>query len=144
MSLQAMAVFLVYFILGYFVYGALFAATGSMVSRQEEVSQAIGPVTIFIVVGLFVAYAAMALPNSMFAKVLFLVPLTSPYTALSRILMGDPSAGEIALSIGILAVTAVLAMMLAAKVYRTTVLMYGQKPGILQIFRLRRMQSVTR
>lgn len=143
-SLQAMVVFLVYFILGYFVYGALFAATGSMVSRQEEVNQAVGPVTILIVVGLLVAYAVMALPNSTFAKVLFLVPLTSPYTALSRILMGDPSAAEIALSIGILAITAVLAMILAAKVYRTTVLMYGQKPGIMQIFRLRRMQSVTR
>lgn len=143
-SVQAMVVFLVYFVLGYFVYGALFAATGSMVSRQEEVNQAVGPVTILIVVGLFAAYAAMAIPDSTLAKVMFLVPLTSPYTALSRILMGDPSAGEIALSIGILAITAVLAMMLAAKVYRTTVLMYGQKPGIMQIFRLRRMQSVTR
>ena len=143
-SFKAMWVFLVYFVLGYFVYGALFAATGSMVSRQEEVNQAVGPVTILIVVGLFASYGVMASPDSTFAKVLFLVPLTSPYTALSRILLGDPSAGEIALSIGILAITAVLAMMLAAKVYRTTVLMYGQKPGIMQIFRLRRMQSVTR
>ena len=120
------------------------AATGSMVSRQEEVSQAIGPVTVLIVIGLFVAYAALALPNSLLAKVLFLIPLTSPYTALSRILLGDPSVGEIALSIGLLALAAVLAMMLAARVYRITVLMYGQKPGIMQFFRLRRMQSVSR
>ncbi len=143
-SLQAVTVFLVYFILGYFLYGALFAATGSMVSRQEEVSQAIGPVTVLIVIGLFVAYAALALPNSLLAKVLFLIPLTSPYTALSRILLGDPSVGEIALSIGLLALAAVLAMMLAARVYRITVLLYGQKPGVMQFFRLRRMQSVSR
>lgn len=143
-SFQAVLVFLVYFILGYFLYGSLFAATGSMVSRQEEVNQAVGPVTILIVVGLFLAYGVMALPDSLFAKVLFLVPLTSPYTALSRILLGDPSAWEIALSLGLLAVTAALAMMFAGRIYRTTVLMYGQKPNILHVFRLRRMQSVSR
>lgn len=143
-SFQAIAVFLVYFILGYFLYGALFAAAGSMVSRQEEVNQAVGPVTILIVVGLFVAYAAMALPNSMLAKVLFLLPLTSPYTALSRILMGDPSAGEIALSILLLAVSGLLAMMVAARVYRTGVLMYGQKPSFWNLFRLGKMQQVSR
>lgn len=143
-SFQAIAVFLVYFILGYFLYGALFAATGSMVSRQEEVNQAVGPVTILIVVGLFVAYAAMALPNSTLAKVLFLLPLTSPYTALSRILMGDPAFGEIALSVGLLAVAGVLAMMLAAKVYRTSVLLYGQKPGLIQMLKLRKQQQLAR
>lgn len=143
-SFQAAAVFLVYFILGYILYGALFAATGSMVSRQEEVNQATGPVTILIVVGLFLAYMVMALPNSTLAKVLFIVPLTSPYAALSRVLLGDPSAGEIALSIAVLAVTGVLAMMFAARIYRTGVLMYGQKPGLMQFFKLRRQQSVAR
>jgi ABC-2 type transport system permease protein len=143
-SFQAITVFLVYFILGYFLFGALFAATGSMVSRQEEVNQAVGPITILIVVGLLVAYAVMALPNSMFAKVLFIVPLTSPFTALSRILLGDPSVGEIALSMGLLAISGVLAMMLAARVYRIGVLMYGQKPSFLNLFRLRNQQQVAR
>lgn len=143
-SFKAITVFLVYFILGYFLFGALFAATGSMVSRQEEVNQAVGPVTILVVVGLFLAYFVMAMPNHIVAKVLFLVPISSPYVALSRILMGDPSAGEIALSLGILAVTGVLAMMLAARIYRTGVLMYGQKPGIMSLFRLRNQQQVAR
>lgn len=143
-SFQAIAVFLVYFILGYFLYGALFAATGSMVSRQEEVNQATGPVTILVVIGLFLAYFVMALPDSMLARVLFLVPLSSPYTAMSRILLGDPSAAEIALSIALLAASGLLAMVFAAKVYRTGVLMYGQKAGLMQMFRLRRMQQVGR
>lgn len=143
-SFKAISIFLVYFILGYFLYGALFAATGSMVSRQEEVNQAVGPITILVVVGLFLAYVVMAMPNSLAAKILFLVPLSSPYVALSRILIGNPSAMEIALSLGILAVSGVLAMMLAARVYRTGVLMYGQKPSLLNIFRLRNQQQVAR
>lgn len=143
-SLQAVSVFLVYFVLGYFLFGALFAATGSMVSRQEEVNQAVGPVTILIMVGLFVAYAVMALPDSTFAKWLFILPITSPYTALSRILLGNPSGAEIALSIGLLAISGLLAMMLAARVYRTGVLMYGQKPGLMRMFRLGKQQQVVR
>lgn len=143
-SFKAIATFLIYFILGYFLYGALFAATGSMVSRQEEVNQAVGPVTVLIMVGLFVSYAVMALPNSMLAKVLFFIPLSSPYTALARILLGDPSAGEIALSIALLAISGLLAMLLAARVYRVGVLMYGQKPSFMHIFRIGRMQQVAR
>ena len=143
-SFKAVAVFLVYFILGYVLYGAFFAATGSMVSRQEEVNQAVGPVTIIIVIGLVLAYVVMALPNSLAAKILFLVPLTSPYVAMSRILMGDPSGIEIAASIVILAVSGVLAMLLAARVYRVGVLMYGQKPNFMNIFRMGNQQQVAR
>lgn len=139
-SLEAVAVFLVYFILGYFLFGALFAASGSMVSRQEEVSSAMGPAMILIVVGLMLAYFVMAVPDSLAAKIMFIVPLTSPFVAMARMLMGDPSNLEVALSIGVLAVTAVLAMWGAAAIYRTGVLMYGQKAGFLQFFRNRTQQ----
>ena len=143
-SFKAIWVFLVYFILGYFLFGALFAASGSMVSRQEEVSQAVGPAMILVIVGLMVSYFVMALPNSIAAKVLFLVPLTSPYVALPRVLLGDPSVGEILISIGLLAASGVLAMMVAARVYRIGVLMYGQKAGFLQFLRLRKQPKVAR
>lgn len=143
-SFQAIAVFLVYFILGYFLFGALFAASGSMVSRQEEVSSAMGPAMMVIVVGLMLAYVVMAIPDSLAAKVMFLVPLTSPFVALARVLLGEPSALEIALSIGLLAVAAVLAMWGAAAVYRTGVLMYGQKAGLLGFFRNRARHQVAR
>ncbi len=143
-SFKAIWVFLVYFILGYFLFGAIFAASGSMVSRQEEVSQAVGPAMILVIVGLMLSYFVMALPNSVAAKVMFLVPLTSPYVALPRVLLGDPSLGELLISIVLLAVSGVLAMMLAARVYRTGVLMYGQKAGFLEFMRLRKRPQVAR
>ena len=143
-SFKAIWVFFVYFILGYFLFGAIFAASGSMVSRQEEVSQAVGPAMILVIVGLMLSYFVMALPNSVAAKVMFLVPLTSPYVALPRVLLGDPSLGELLISIVLLAVSGVLAMMLAARVYRTGVLMYGQKAGFLEFMRLRKRPQVAR
>ncbi len=143
-SVKAVLVFLVYFILGYMLIGAMFAAAGSTVSRQEEVNQAVGPAIILIVIGLFLAYFVIAMPNSLAAKIMFLIPFTSPYIALPRIMLGDPSALEIALSIAILAVSGVLAMMGAAMVYRTGVLMYGQKVGLIGALRLRKSQQVAR
>lgn len=144
LSFKAIAIFFIYFILGYFLYGALYAAAGSMVSRQEEVNQAVGPVMIVIVIGLVLGYIVMALPNSILAKVLFLIPLTSPFSALARILLGTPSSFEIALSIALLAVSGVLAMLFAGKVYRSGVLMYGQKPGLLRFLRPSKTQQVAR
>lgn len=143
-SVKAVLVFLVYFVLGYVLIGALFAAAGSTISRQEEVNQAVGPAIIIIVVGLFLAYFVIAMPNSLAAKVMFLIPFTSPYVALPRIMLGDPSALEIALSIAILAISGVLAMTMAAMVYRTGVLMYGQKGGLIGALRLRKRQQVAR
>lgn len=143
-SFKAVWIFLVYFILGYILFGSLFAALGSLVSRQEEVSQAVAPAMIIVVVGLMLAYFVMALPDSVWAKVLFIVPLTSPYVALARVLLGDPSPGEIALSIALLAISGLMAMLLAAKIYRTGVLMYGQKAGLLHVFKLKGQQQVAR
>jgi ABC-2 type transport system permease protein len=143
-SVKAVLVFLVYFVLGYVLIGAMFAAAGSTVSRQEEVNQAVGPAIIIIVVGLFLAYFVIAVPNSLAARVMFLIPFTSPYVALPRIMLGDPSALEIALSVAILAISGVLAMMGAAMVYRTGVLMYGQKVGLIGALRLRKSQQVAR
>lgn len=143
-SFQAIWVFLVYFVLGYMLYGSLFAATGSLVSRQEEVNQAIAPIMILVIVGLMLAYVVMALPDSLFSRVLFQIPFTSPFVAMARILMGNPGTSEILMSIAILAVTGLLAMLLAGRVYRTGVLMYGQKPSLLSIFRLNRAQTVAR
>lgn len=134
-SLQALVTFFVYFLLGYLLFGAIFAASGSMVSRQEEVSSAMGPAMMLIMVGLFAAYFVMALPDHLVTKVLFLIPFTSPFVAMGRILMGDPPAWEIAASIGLLALSAILAMWGAAAIYRRGVLMYGQTGGLLKALR---------
>lgn len=143
-SFQAIAVFLVYFVLGYFLFGAIFAAAGSMVSRQEEVSSAMGPAIMLIVIGLMLAYVVMAIPNSLAAKIMFIVPITSPFVSLARVMLGDPGALEIAVSVVVLAISAVLAMWGAAAIYRTGVLMYGQKGGLLHFFRNRTNHQVAR
>lgn len=144
LSVRAIGFFLLYFLLGFILYGALYAGVGSLVSRQEEVSQAITPMMTFMFIGYFGAFYTLGAPDTTIAQVLNIVPLTAPFVAVPRILLGNPSAGEIVLSVGLLVITAVGAIWLAARLYRIGVLMYGQRPSWRSLIRMGRMQQVSR
>lgn len=142
-SLTWIASFLVYFVLGFLLYAALYAGVGSLVSRQEDVQTVMTPMTLAVVVGFFAAIFTLSAPDSTLAQVASIVPLTSPLAMIPRILLGDPAVWEIVLSIALLAVSVVLAVIVAARIYRMGVLMYGQKPSLRVIFR-RDMVSAAR
>ena len=134
LSIAVVGWFLVYFLLGFILYAAMYAALGSMVSRQEEVNQAVSPMMTVMFVGYFAAFFTMYAPESMLSRVLSIFPLTSPFVMISRVIVGDPPAWEMALSVGLLAVTLVVAVLLAARMYRIGVLLYGQKPSLRAVF----------
>ncbi|MEJ7837777.1 MAG: ABC transporter permease [Thermomicrobiales bacterium] len=134
LSLQSGGWFLIYFIFGFVLFAALYAGIGSLVSRQEEVNQAIAPMTTISIGGFFGAIFTLSAPDSMLARVLSIVPFTSPTTMVPRIILGNPQPWELALSLVLLIATAVLALMVAARIYRVGVLMYGQKPKLRSVF----------
>jgi ABC-2 type transport system permease protein len=144
LSVKAVGWFIVYFLLGFLLYGGLYAGIGSMVSRQEEVNQAVSPMMMLVVISFFGSIIAINVPDSLLAKVLMILPLSSPFVALPRLLVGSPPAWEIALSVGLLAVSAFGTMWIASKLYRAGVLLYGQRPGWKNLVRLGRMQQVAR
>ena len=144
LSFTIIAAFIPYFLFGFLLYGGLYAGIGSMVSRQEEVNQAVAPMMTLVVLSFFGAVIALSIPDSLLAKVLFIVPISSPFVALPRIVLGSPSAAEIALSFGLLVVAAIGAMWLASRFYRVGVLMYGQRPGLKSMWKIGRMQKVAR
>jgi ABC-2 type transport system permease protein len=129
-SLVAVGWFLVYFLLGFTLYAAMYAALGSLVSRQEEVNQAIAPMQTISVIGYIAAFVTMWAPSSIMSQVLSIFPLTSPFVMISRVIVGNPPAWEMALSVLLLAFTTVGAILVAARIYRVGVLQYGQKPSL--------------
>lgn len=134
LSLQSGGWFLVYFAIGFVFYAALYAGVGSLVSRQEEVNQAVAPMTTVMIGGFMGAIFTLSAPDSMVARVFSIVPLTSPTTMVPRIVLGDPKPWELALSLVLLIAAAILALLFAARLYRIGVLMYGQKPSIKAVF----------
>jgi len=144
LSVKAFGFFLLYFLVGFILYGSLYAGIGSLVSRQEEVNQAIAPMMTFMMIGYFSAFIVLAAPDTLFARVLTIIPLTSPFVAVPRILLGNPSNGEIILSVVLLVLAALGGMWIAGRLYRVGVLMYGQRPSWKSLIGMSRMQQVSR
>lgn len=118
--------FIFYFITGYLLYAAIFAAIGSAVDNETETQQFMLPVTIPIILGLLVAMGTMQNPESSIAFWFSIIPLTSPIVMMARIPFGVP-AWQLILSMVLMVITFIAFVWMAAKVYRTGILMYGKK-----------------
>lgn len=125
---QIITVFLLFFLGGYLLYGSFFAAIGSAVNQETDVQQFMFPVSIPLVFGIVIAQSVVFQdPNGQIAKIFSMIPFTSPIVMVVRSPFGV-SWGEIFLSFAILAVTFILMVWLAGKIYRVGILMYGKKP----------------
>ncbi len=127
----------VFFLLGFIMYAFLFGAVGSSVSKPEEINAAITPVMLIFVAGLMVVIFSMSFGNvdNAAITVMSFVPLTSPMAMFTRIAMGSVPFWQIAVCLAILAVTTVGVGVLSAKIYRTGVLLYGNKPGLVSVIK---------
>ncbi len=131
LSLGLLGVFGVMFVLGFALYAVLYAGAASLVSRQEDVNQIVAPLTIVSVAGYMVAtYAGTGLIpiDSPLVVVMSYIPFFSPYLMLTRLSLNTAGPPEVLLAIGILAASVPLALWVAARLYRSGVLMYGQRP----------------
>jgi len=126
--------FLFYFITGYFLYASLFAAVGSAVDNETETQQFMLPLTIPIILGLIVAMGTMENPESSLSFWFSIIPFTSPIVMVARIPFDVP-AWEIALSMGLMVITFIGCVWMAAKIYRTGILMYGKKTSYSEIWK---------
>jgi len=139
LTLGLLLAFAVYGVLGFLLYACLFAAAGSLVSRQEDVNTAVMPLTLLSAAGYMIAvYAATGLLDirAGWLVLLSLVPFLSPFMMLSRITEGAVQPWEIVLSITLLVALLGGALWVAARIYRAGVLLYGQRPGVRVVWRL--------
>ncbi|MDP4098568.1 ABC transporter permease [Paenibacillus sp. P96] len=124
---------LLFYILGYFLYGVLFAAVGSIVSRTEDLGQAVMPITMLSLVAFYIGIFNIAASDNMLVKVASYIPFTSPTVMLLRIGLDRAAAWEIWISLALLVAAILFFGWLASKIYRTGVLMYGKRPTIKEL-----------
>jgi len=128
-----LVIFSVFFVLGFLLYAVLFAAAGSLVSRQEDVNQVITPMTLIATAGYLISlYATIGFIdlNAPWVILLSWVPFLSPYMILARVNAGTVGPAEVILAIVLLIVAIVGAAWVASRIYQAGVLMYGQRPSI--------------
>jgi ABC-2 type transport system permease protein len=135
---STLILFLVFFLLGYLLFAALYGALGSLVSRTEDVNSITGPLTIVMVGVYLVSISALGNPDADYIKWLSFVPFFTPMLMFIRVALSNPPIWEIALSIVLLIAAIFLCTWLAAKIYRIGVLMYGKRPSFRDVFRMLR------
>ena len=121
-----LSAFLFYFIGGYLLYASLFAAIGAAVDNETDSQQFLTPLSIILVVGLYIGFTAMKSPESPLVFWSSLIPFTSPIVMLVRIPFGVP-AWEIVISMALLVASFIFFTWLSGRIYRVGILMYGKK-----------------
>lgn len=132
---SAIGVSFVWFVLGFAFFAAMSAALASLVSRQEEVSGVMLPVTATLMVSYFLAFAVTASSDGTLAQVLGIVPPVSSLAMPARVVGGDVPAWQIALSLVLLVLSAALVLAIAARVYRAAVLHSGSRVKLREAWR---------
>lgn len=126
--------FLFYFLFGFLLYAALFAAIGGMVDNETDSNQFITILTIPLILAIICSPAMMENPENGLTLWLSMIPFTSPIAMMIRIPFGVPYM-QLGISIILLILTFVLMTWIAAKIYRTGILMYGKKPTWKEIWK---------
>lgn len=130
-----LAIFMAYFLGGFFLYSAMFAAVGAMSSTEQEARQAQQPVAWMLVLSFVSMFAMLSDPNSSLAVTLSLVPFSAPIAMPVRWAAGSLPTSELALSLAILVVAIVAATWVAARIYRVGMLMTGKRPNVRELLR---------
>ena len=123
---QMIFAFVMYFVLGYLLYASLFAAIGSAVENEADTQQLQIPLTVPLMLAFFIALYAFKAPDSSLVWWGSMIPFTSPIVMLARIPYGVPTM-ELALSMGLLALTFLACGWASAKIYKIGILMFGKK-----------------
>jgi len=124
---------IIYFILGYLLFGILMATLGSIGSTARESSQWTGIFVMPAVAPLILIPLFIENPDHIIFTVFTLFPLTAPVAAIMKLSTGAMPVWELVLSIAILIASIIGAMWLASRVFRTFLLMYGKRPSLREI-----------
>jgi len=132
MPLDLLIYMLVFFLLGFLIYAFLYGAVGSTASKLEDINTSVMPITMLFLAAFFVAMFSMTgdSVDSLLMKVCSFIPFTSPMVMFTRIAMSVVPLHEILISIAILLGSAVFVGVVAAKIYRVGVLLYGTPPKL--------------
>ncbi|HUQ83455.1 MAG TPA: ABC transporter permease [Gemmatimonadaceae bacterium] len=128
--ITSLLLILVFFILGYGVYSSLYAAVGATVNSEQEAQQALAPILVLIISSSLLIQPAMMNPTSTLARVASMFPFSAPIIMPLRMSLVPIPPWEMAVSVLGLAVAFFAVILLAARIYRVGLLMYGKRPSL--------------
>jgi ABC-2 type transport system permease protein len=134
-SPRTLAYFVLFFLLGYFLFVSLFAAIGAVCNTEQEAQNLQGGVSMCLVIPMIATFFFINHPDSTVAVVASLIPIFTPMLMYMRISVLPPPFWQIALSVVLTTLTIWLVLRGVARIFRIGILMYGKKPTIPEILR---------
>jgi len=135
LSAATLGVFLGYFLGGFFLYSAMYAAVGAMSSNEQEARQAQQPVMFLLMIAYVSMFGLTNNPESTYAVTLSLIPFTAPIAMPVRWAASTVPAAELVGSLGLLVAGIVAVTWVAARIYRVGILMTGKRPNVRELVR---------
>ena len=126
--------FLIYFIGGFVMFASIFATIGSAVDNEQDTQQFMTPITLLMLFAFYAGFYSINNPDGPLAFWCSLIPITSPIVMMVRLPFGVPL-WEKLLSVVLLYGSFILTSVMAAKIYRVGILMYGKKPSVKELIK---------
>jgi ABC-2 type transport system permease protein len=127
--------FLVFVLLGYFLYTSLFAIVGAVSNTEQDAQNLQTPLVMMLIIPYVMSVFFVKHPDSPAAVAASFFPPFTPMVMFMRISVLTPPAWQIALAIALMLVAIVFTFRLAAKIFRIGSLMHGKRPTIPEILR---------
>jgi len=127
--------FVLFFLLGYFLYGSMYASIGAAVNTTQEAQSLVFPVMMPLILSVVFYPMVLSAPDSRLSVVLSLVPFFAPLLMFLRMTAVSPPIWQVALSMLLMLATIAGITWAAARIYRVGILMYGKRPTFPEIIR---------
>jgi len=140
---SAFVAFGVFFVLGYLLYSTMYAAIGAMCTTEQEGQQLQFLIVMPLVISVFMLMPVIRSPEAPVVFWTSMVPFFAPVVMFARIVIQTPPVWQIALSMLLLVATAGTMLVLAARVYRIGILMYGKRLTVPEVWRWMQRASIS-
>jgi len=127
--------FMLFYVLGFFLYAGLFAMVGAMVTTDQEAQQMMQPIIFIIIIPIIAMTFIMQNPDSALSVTLSMIPFTSPLVMFMRINLSMPPTWQLLLSIGILLASVWGIFVAAGRIFKVGILMTGKKASLAEAAR---------
>ncbi len=131
----ALPLMLIYIVLGYVFYAAVFIGVGALVTNEQEAQVATSILAMLLVVPVLFTMGVVQYPDVTYIRVLSYIPLFTPSLMMMRAVTKMPSPWEIALTMAVMVVATSFVVWAAGRIFRTAILLYGKRPSIGEIVR---------
>lgn len=133
-NLTTTAIFLIYFVLGYLVYAAIFATLGAIFDNEQDAQSAVSIFSLITILPLILASYVISHPQSLTTIILSFIPIMTPFFMILRLGIFMPPLWELLGTMGILLISVWLLMLAAGKVFRVAILIWGKRPTLPEIW----------